>query len=66
MTEEQKVAYVHAQAMAALIEALGMVAENLQRIQRGESLAYVNDAFQQTITDHGIYHNALMNVFHTW
>jgi len=39
-TPEERAAYVISQSVCALIEAMGMVAENKQREHRGESMAY--------------------------
>ena len=64
MTDGQKVAYVQAQAVAALIEAMGMVAENMQRDHQGFSMAYDAKAFQDVILGYGIHHNAVMSLFH--
>jgi len=64
MTEEQKAAYVNAQATAALIEAMGMAAENMQREQHGQSIAYNEKAFQDVIEKWGIHHNAVIRLFH--
>lgn len=58
MTDEQKAAYVQAQAAAALIEAMGMVAANTQ------GKAYREEHFQEVIVKYGIHHNALMSLFH--
>jgi len=57
MTDEQKAAYVQANAAAALIEAMGMVVANAQGKYREEH-------FQEVIVKYGIYHNALMSLFH--
>lgn len=64
MTNNQKVAYVQAQASAALIEALGMIAENTFRDRQGNSIAYGTEAFDKLILDYGLHHNALMALFH--
>jgi hypothetical protein len=64
MTDEQKVAYVQAQAAAALIEAMGMVAENMQRDRHGFSMAYDAKAFQDVIENYGIHHNTVVGLFH--
>lgn len=44
-------------AVQTLIEAMGMYAENQQRIHRGESLAYPEKAFQKLIEKNGVHHN---------
>lgn len=48
-------------AVQALIEAMGMVAENQQRIHRGESLAYTEESFNKLIEKHGIHHNGILS-----
>ncbi len=63
MTNEQKAAYVNSQSVCALIEAMGMAAENQQRAHRGESAAYVEGAFTDLIEKYGIYHNAVLTTF---
>lgn len=65
MTEEQQAAYIQAQAVAAMCEALGMMSENMQRVQRGESIAYGEEAFQKVVDDHGIHHNQVIGLFHS-
>ena len=44
-------AYVISQAVAAIIEALGMHAENQQRLACGYSVAYDSQAFDAVIAD---------------
>lgn len=63
MTPEQKAAYVNAQAVSALIEAIGMAAENQQRAQAGLSLAYPESSFTALIEKYDIHHNALCSFF---
>ena len=63
MTPEQQAAYVNAQAAAALIEALGMVAENKLREQRGETLAYDGAAFDDVIRRYRIDHSSVVGGF---
>jgi len=41
-------------AIAALIEAMGMMAENKQREYKGESLAYTEDAFNALLYKHNL------------
>ncbi|MHC4188433.1 MAG: hypothetical protein ACYSUB_01990 [Planctomycetota bacterium] len=59
MSPEEKAAVINARAAMALVRAMGMQAENLNRQQRGESIAYVEEAFEQVIIDEGIYWNAI-------
>lgn len=59
MTPEQKAAYVNSQSACALIEAMGMAAENQYRERRGESVAYREESFLTLIERYGISHNAV-------
>ena len=63
MTEEQNAAYVFSQSACALIEAMGMVAENKQREGLGHSMAYTEEAFDALINKYGIHHNAVITTF---
>lgn len=45
MTPEQKAAYIQAQTIEALIQALGMFFDNMQCYQNGETIAYNKEAF---------------------
>ena len=66
MTEEQKASYVNAMSIGAMIKALGMLADNQQRAQRGESLAWTGADFDALINVEGIHHNAVLQIFHEW
>lgn len=46
-----------ANSSAALIQAMGMMSENIERANRGESLAYTEDQFMKLIQDNGITYN---------
>lgn len=63
MTTEQSAAYVNSEAACALIEAMGMAAENQQRQHRGESMAYTQEAFEALLRKHVIGHNAALSTF---
>lgn len=52
-----KAAQLIANSSAALIEAMGMMSENIDRANRGESLAYTEDSFMKLIEDNGITYN---------
>lgn len=43
-----------ANSSAALIEAMGMMSDNIERANRGESLAYTKDSFMKLIQDNRI------------
>lgn len=46
-----------ANSSAALIQAMGMMSENIERANRGESLAYTENSFMKLIQDNGITYN---------
>lgn len=49
MTREQRCAFLVSQSAVLNARIAGMQAENQQRIHRGESLAYAEDAFNKEI-----------------
>lgn len=57
MTESEKAAYIVSQSVAALIEALGMAAENSQH---PEDQPYGEQAFIDLISRSGLWHNDVM------
>lgn len=65
MNDEQKAAYVMAQAACALIEVAGMIAANQVRQMKGHSLAYDEEAFNSISIKYGIHHNAVIGLFHS-
>lgn len=50
-----------ANSSAALIEAMGMMSENIERANRGEFLAYTEEAFNKVVMNNGIDYNSVMN-----
>ena len=50
-----------ANSSAALIEAMGMMSENIERANRGESLAYTEEAFNKVIMNNRIDYNSVMS-----
>ena len=63
MTAEQRAAYIMSQSSCALIEAMGMQAENMQREALGQSMAYNDKAFIELINRFSIHHNAVISTF---
>lgn len=55
--EIMKAAQLIANSSAALIQAIGMMSENIERANRGESLAYTENQFMKLIQDNGITYN---------
>lgn len=60
MTDEKNVAIVISSSARAMIEAMGMQAENKIREHRGEAMAYNEEAFDSIITANGIDWNSVM------
>lgn len=50
-----------ANSSAALIEAMEMMSENIERANRGESLAYTEEAFNKVVMNNGIDYNSVMS-----
>lgn len=50
-----------ANSSAALIEVMGMMSENIERANRGESLAYTEEAFNKVVMNNGIDYNSVMS-----
>lgn len=50
-----------ANSSAALIETMGMMSENIERANRGESLAYTEEAFNKVVMNNGIDYNSVMS-----
>ena len=64
MTDEQKAAYVIAQAACLMATVAGMQAENQHRMNCGNSIAYGEEAFQRAIDESYCTHNAVLALFH--
>jgi hypothetical protein len=56
----QNAAYVIGMAAGALIEAMGMVAENQDRDQKNYAQAYTEDDFQKLMQERGLHHNSIL------
>lgn len=63
MTDEQKAAFIMAQAAVLNAEVAGMTAENEDRISRGLTIAFDEAAFQDVINRSGCTHNAVITFF---
>ena len=60
MNDTQKAAYVISQSVCAMIEAMGMQAENEYRIHRGETVAYTSEAFNKLLETYNIQCNSVI------
>lgn len=65
MNDEQKAAYIIAQAAVLQATVAGMAAENMIRWHRSESMAYDESAFEDAINKSGVHHNAVIEFFHS-
>lgn len=65
MTNEQKAAYVMAQAAAANAEVAAMQAANQYREMQGHTIAYDEAAFLSMIDKYQLHHNDVLGMFHT-
>jgi hypothetical protein len=54
-------AYVISQAVAALIEALGMFAHDLAAVHHGNGQVYTEAAYEEVINKYQIHHNAVIH-----
>ena len=58
---DEKVAYIMSQVACALIDMEAMKAENQNRRNRGESIAYPSEAFFEIQDKYCIGHNAVLS-----
>lgn len=63
MTDEQKAAFVFANAVAAMAEIESMKIANHERAMQNHSPAYNEAAFLTIIEKYGIHHNAMLELF---
>lgn len=63
MTPDQAAAYIHAQAVAAQAEILGMHWQNVKREHSMKEPAYNEAHFKEVIEKYGIHHNAILTTF---
>ena len=62
MSEMDRAAYVVSQSAAAVIEALGMIAEDARAETLGNPRRYQQRDFLQVIERYGIHHNAVVSI----
>lgn len=60
MILQEKIIRMQVDSNVALIEALAMQAENMNRLSQGLSIAYTEESFGQLIKDHNIGHNDII------
>lgn len=56
----KQAAYVMSQAACGLIRAMGMTALNQDRLSKGHTIGYDDEAFEALITEFNIHHNAVV------
>ncbi len=59
-TPEQRSAYINSQVACAMVEAMGMQAQNDYRKHIGEAPEYTYVDFEALPTKYGIFHNAVI------
>lgn len=59
MSPEERAAVINARAATAIVRALGMFSENMQRRLNGDSIAYPEASFDAVIFEEGIHWNAI-------
>jgi hypothetical protein len=59
-TPEEKSAYIISQAACAIIEAMGMMAENAHKLNVSDYVPYGEEAFIALADKYGIHHNAVI------
>ena len=63
MNENQQASYVFSEAISAMIEAMGMQAENQKRAIEGQSPAYTMKEFTKLQEQYCIGHNSVISFF---
>lgn len=53
--------YTFGMVVKTLVDAMGMMSDNLQRFQNGESMAYPSDAFTNLILENCCHHNGIVS-----
>jgi hypothetical protein len=53
-------AYIISMAIGGLIEAMGMMSENMIRVSLDQTPAYDHQAFYELMEERGLHHNAIL------
>ena len=61
MTPEEICTYINAQTACMLAEMYGMVADNEQRLHRGESMAWMKEDFVSLAEKYCLTHNQIIS-----
>lgn len=62
MTKEEKIAYITSQVTCAMLDGMGMQAENQGRLHAGLALAYNDEAFFNLKITYGIDQNSVLSL----
>jgi hypothetical protein len=60
MTDEQRTAYINAKAICMLVEMNAMLAENQERTNHGQALAWGYEQFMELQAKYGLEENTLV------
>lgn len=63
MTPDQAAAYVMAQSVLLSARIAGMMAENMQRQHRNESMAYTEEHFSAAAQEYAVGHNTVLALY---
>lgn len=66
MEDIRKSAYIIAQAAVLNARVAGMVAENQDRIRKGESLAYIEEDFRKLVDKSSCGHNEVISYLYNY
>ena len=61
---DEKAAIIHARCTVAMIRAMALAAENQTSVQRGESVPYGRQDFENIIVEEGVHWNAIYGVLY--
>jgi hypothetical protein len=62
MSENNDAALLISQSVAAMITAMGMYAENQDRLSKGHTIAYGEEAFNDVISGHQLHWNQALGL----
>jgi len=60
MDKEQRIAFINSQVVCANAAIEGMKAENSERLSKGYSIAYDDEAFCKVPAEYGLEHNQVI------
>jgi hypothetical protein len=64
MNENQQAAYIISQCVCALVQAMGMHWENVDRQNLSQRIAYGEGDFTKLLCESGLEHNEVISFFH--